>query len=143
MIRPIPFVAALVLIGTSVGVAQQNRVVTTADYDRAVKMLAPSLNGLVVGDSVNVTWLPDGRFWYARTTLTGTENIVIDPVKKTRETVETPPAGGQAAAGAGRTGRRRTRRWSRRRSGRWSRAVEDLRSERHRDDRSTATLDVA
>ena len=101
MIRPIPFVAALVLIGTSVGVAQQNRVVTTADYDRAVKMLAPSLNGLVVGDSVNVTWLPDGRFWYARTTLTGTENIVIDPVKKTRETVETPPAGGQASAAAG------------------------------------------
>ena len=58
MIRPVPFVAALVLIGTSVGVAQQKNVVTTADYDRAVKMLAPSLNGLVVGDSVNVTWAP-------------------------------------------------------------------------------------
>ena len=54
MTRPIIFAAAaLVLIGTSVGVAQQKRVVTTADYDRAVKMLAPSLNGLVVGDTVN------------------------------------------------------------------------------------------
>src|SRR5258708_38603573 len=93
MTRPIVFVAALVLIGTSVGVAQQKRVVTTADYDRAVKMLAPRLNGLVVGDSVNATWLPDGRFWYVRTTLTGTENIVIYPVKKTRATVATPPAG--------------------------------------------------
>ena len=80
MSRPIVFVAALVLMGTTIGVAQQKRAVTTADYDRAVKMLAPALNGLVVGDSANVTWLPDGRFWYARTTLTGTENIVIDPV---------------------------------------------------------------
>src|SRR3954466_6819747 len=101
MTRPTFFVAVLVLIGTSAGVAQQNRVVTSADYDRAAKMLAPSLNGLVVGDSVNVTWLPDGRFWYARTTLTGSENVVIDPVNKTRETVATPPAGGQASPGAG------------------------------------------
>src|SRR5215203_6116967 len=100
MTRPIPFIAALILIGTSVGIAQQKRVVTTADYDRAVKMLAPGLTGLVVGDSVNATWLPDGRLWYARTTATGTENVVIDPVKKSRETVATPPAGGQAAPAA-------------------------------------------
>src|SRR4249919_2886826 len=106
MTRPIALVAVLVLIGTTAGVAQQKRAVTTADYDRAVKMLAPALNGMVVGDSVNPTWLPDGRFWYVRTTLTGTENIVIDPVKKTRETVETPPAGGQAAPGAGGRGGR-------------------------------------
>src|SRR4249919_2244659 len=106
MTRPIALVAVLVLIGTTAGVAQQKRAVTTADYDRAVKMLAPALNGMVVGDSVNPTWLPDGRFWYVRTTLTGTENVVIDPVKKTRETVETPPAGGQAAPGAGGRGGR-------------------------------------
>src|SRR5204863_197907 len=60
----------------------------------------------VVGDTVNPTWLPDGRFWYARTTLTGTENVVIDPVKKTREVVPTPPEGGQASAGAGGRGGR-------------------------------------
>jgi dipeptidyl aminopeptidase/acylaminoacyl peptidase len=103
MTRPTSFfVAALVLIGTSIGVAQSTaRVVTTADYDRAVKMLAPSLTGLVVGDNVTVTWLPDGRFWYNRTTLTGAENVVIDPVAKTRETVATPPAGGQMSAPAG------------------------------------------
>src|SRR5258708_34011590 len=102
MSRPIVLVAAaLVLIGTTAGIAQQKRAVTTADYDRAVKMLAPGLNGLVVGDTVNATWLPDGRFWYVRTTLTGTENMVIDPVTKTRETAATPPAGGQVAAGAG------------------------------------------
>ena len=94
MTRPIVFVAALVLSVTTAGVAQQKRVVTTADYDRAVRMLAPALTGLVVGDSVNPTWLPDGRFWYSRTTLTGTENVVIDPVAKTRETVATPPSTG-------------------------------------------------
>ena len=107
MNRSVLVVGALVLMTTSAGIAQQKRVVTAADYDRAVKMLAPALNGLVVGDTVNPTWLPDGRFWYVRTTLTGTENVVIDPVKKTRETVATPPAGGSprprrgAAAAAG------------------------------------------
>ena len=111
MIRPTTLVAALVLVGTSIGVAQSNRAVTTADYDRAVKMLAPALNGLVLNDSVSVTWLPDGRFWYVRTTASGPENIVIDPVKKTRETVATPPAGGQTSpaeggrGGGGRGGR--------------------------------------
>ena len=70
------FMAAIVLAATSVGVAQQKRVVTTADYDRAVKMLAPSLNGLVVGDTVNPTWLPDGRFWYVRTTPAGNEKCL-------------------------------------------------------------------
>jgi dipeptidyl-peptidase-4 len=103
MNRPILLAAALVLIGTTAGVAQQTRVITAADYDRAAKMLAPNLTGLVSGDTVNATWLPDGRFWYVRTTPTGTENIVIDPVKKTREIVETPPPGGQTTGGA--TGR--------------------------------------
>jgi len=93
------------LIGTSVVIAQNRRALTTADYDRAVKMLAPGLNGLVVGGTAAATWLPDGRFWYVRTTLAGTENVVIDPVKKTREVVATPPTGGEAGRGAGRGGR--------------------------------------
>src|SRR3982750_2615175 len=101
MNRSMGFIAALILVGTSVGIAQQKRVVTTADYDRAVKMLAPALTGLVLNDNVNVTWLPDGRLWYVRSTATGTENVVIDPVKKSRDTVATPPAGGQAAPAAG------------------------------------------
>src|SRR5262249_46086765 len=96
----------LVLITASIAVAQNKRVLTTADYDRATKMLAPALNGLVVGGNADATWLPDGRFWYVRTILSGTENVIIDPVKKTREVVATPPAGGQeAGAGGGRGGR--------------------------------------
>jgi dipeptidyl-peptidase-4 len=102
------FVAALGLAALATGVvtAQNRRVLTTADYDRAVKMLAPNLTGLVVGDVVNVNWLPGGRFWYTRTTSNGNENIVIDPVKKTRDIVQAPPPGGQPSAEtAGRGGR--------------------------------------
>ncbi len=95
----------LVAIGTSVAVAQSRRVVTTADYDRAVRMLAPALSGLVTNDTVAPNWLPDGRFWYVRTTATGTENVVIDPVKKTREVVATPPPGAPAPSAAGGRGR--------------------------------------
>ena len=75
MNRSVLVVGALVLLASSAGIAQQKRVVTAADYDRAVKMLAPSLNGLVVGDTVTPTWLPDGRLWYVRTTLTGTDVV--------------------------------------------------------------------
>jgi dipeptidyl-peptidase 4 len=104
MSRFVARLVVLVLIGTSVVVAQSRQVVTTADYDRAVRMLAPALNGLVVGGTVNATWLPDGRFTYQRTTLTGTQNVVVDPVQRTSEVVATPPAGGQAAPGAGARG---------------------------------------
>ena len=82
MSRQVVAVLALVLTGTSVAVPQSRRVLTTADYDRAVKMLAPALNGLVVGGTVDANWLPDGRFWYVRTTLSGTENVVVDPVTR-------------------------------------------------------------
>src|ERR1700741_576679 len=107
MNRSIARVLTLVLMTTSIAVAQNKRVLTTADYDRATKMLAPGLNGLVVGGNAEATWLPDGRFWYVRTTLSGTENVVVDPVRKTREVVATPPPGGQPSAGGagGRGGR--------------------------------------
>jgi dipeptidyl-peptidase-4 len=107
MFRSLARVFALPLVlgalGTAVVVAQTRRVLTTADYDRAVRMLAPGLNGLVLGGTATATWLPDGRFWYVRTTATGPENVVIDPVKKTREVVATPPAG--PSAGPGQPGR--------------------------------------
>lgn len=107
MKRALILVFALTVAGASVFAQEQQRVVTAADYDRATRMLAPALNGLVVGGTVNPNWLPDGRFWYERTTLTGTENVVVDPARGTRETVATPPAGAAPAqtAGAGRGGR--------------------------------------
>ena len=53
MTRSIVRVAVLILIVTSLGLAQNKRALTTADYDRATKMLAPSLNGLVVGGTAD------------------------------------------------------------------------------------------
>lgn len=105
MTRNLVRILVLVSIMTTVAFAQTKRALTVADYDRATKMLAPALNGLVVGGDVAPTWLPDGRFSYVRTTLTGTENVVVDPVKKTREVVATPPAGGSAPAAGGAAGR--------------------------------------
>ncbi|HEX5069789.1 MAG TPA: DPP IV N-terminal domain-containing protein [Vicinamibacterales bacterium] len=109
MNRSIARVVALALFcGASVVVfAQNRRALTSADYDRAVRMLAPSLGGLVVNDSVNATWLADGRFSYTRTGSNGPETVVVDPVKKTKEVVATPPAGAvnQPGGGAGRGGR--------------------------------------
>jgi dipeptidyl aminopeptidase/acylaminoacyl peptidase len=110
MTRSIVLALGVVLLGSSAGMLEQNqpqtrRVVTTADYDRAVKMLAPSLNGLVLNADVNVNWMPDGRLWYVRTTATGTENVVVDPTKKTKETVATPPSEPTSAGGGGRGGR--------------------------------------
>ena len=103
---------ALLLFATSAAAAQSpKRVLTTADYDRASKMLAPALNGLVIGGNAQVTWLPDGRFWYRRATATDTQFIVVDPAKKTRDVMASPPAaaantgGGRAGRGGGRGGR--------------------------------------
>ncbi len=107
MKRAIILIVALTVAGASVFAQEQQGVVTAADYDRATRMLAPALNGLVVGGTVDPNWLPDGRFWYERTTLTGAENVVVDPARGTREVVATPPAGAAPAqtAGAGRGGR--------------------------------------
>lgn len=62
----------------------QRRTLTTADYDRAVKMLPPSVNPLVVGGTAIATWLPDDRFWYVTTTASGRAQVMVDPAKQSR-----------------------------------------------------------
>jgi hypothetical protein len=64
--------------------AQSPPVVSTADYDRAARFLGGNLGGLVVGGNVQARWLADGRFLYSSTTLTGSEQVVVDPVRRTR-----------------------------------------------------------
>ncbi len=108
-------VTCLIVVGLvgAVPRAQSPQALTAADYDRAVRMLASNLNGLVLNASVTPNWLPDGRFWYTRTGATGSENVLVDPVARTRQIVATPPAGTPAApasrgargGGAGRGGR--------------------------------------
>src|SRR5262245_13556226 len=58
-------------------VAQQTpRIYTAADYDRAVKMLAPALTNTVVNASISANWLPDGRMWY-RGGATNTDFVLV------------------------------------------------------------------
>src|SRR5215510_9825955 len=113
---------ALSLLGSSLLGAplssQVGRQLTAADYSRAEKFLVQNLNGLVIGGTVSPTWLPDGQFWYRNTTLAGSEIVVIDPAKKSRQRCDTqattcagvniPPApqatGGRGGRGGGRGG---------------------------------------
>jgi hypothetical protein len=63
--------------------SSQSRIFTTADYDNAAQFLGAGLNNLVVGGVVNVTWLPDERFW-CRTTRADRRTILVSPVARTR-----------------------------------------------------------
>lgn len=99
--------AALITCVPDVPVAQQARSLTVADYERASRFLAPNVAGLVIGGTVTPVWLPDGRFWYRNTTLSGPEVIVIDPAKRTRQRCEsqaTECAGATISPEAGMTG---------------------------------------
>lgn len=91
--------------------AQQPVKVTVADYDRASAQLAPSLTDLVTGTSIQVTWLPDDRFWYRNGTGANAPIIMINPVARTRTVCDAartncPGVNPSAdAAGGGRGGR--------------------------------------
>ncbi len=78
-------------------VANAQRVLTTADYDRAVKMLSFNVNPLVTGGTVNATWLPDDRFYYRD----GDEWVLVNPAKRSRTPLYNPTA---VAAALGRAG---------------------------------------
>ena len=55
---------------------------TAADYARAEKFLAPTVNPLVIGGSVNAAWLPDDRFTYRNTTADGSEFDGLDGLRR-------------------------------------------------------------
>ena len=65
-------------------VQSQSRVFTAADYARAEQFLSPNVAPLVVGGTATVKWLEGDRFWYRRTTETGTQYVFVDPAKRTR-----------------------------------------------------------
>ena len=81
--------SALVLAPQSIAAPQtatsgSTPALSAADYARAEKFLAATVNPLVVGGAVNATWLPDDRFTYRRNTADGSEFILVNPLKKTR-----------------------------------------------------------
>ena len=105
----LPLLAAIV---ASLPLAAQRATLTAEDYARGERFLAANLQGLVVGGTVDATWLPDDRFWYRNQTLSGTEIVVVDPVKKTRTAFADCAAAAvdcdaAAPAGGGRGGRGR------------------------------------
>lgn len=75
---------------------------TTADYQRAEKMLGYKTAPLVDRGPVRATWLPDGKFWYVANTAAGPEYVLFNPADGSRSTAKdqktllaaysTPPA---------------------------------------------------
>jgi dipeptidyl-peptidase 4 len=71
--------------------AQAPRQFTAEDYARAERNLGAATNPLVSGMVSTRTWLPDGRLWYATSTMSGNAFYMVDPVKRTRATVFDQP----------------------------------------------------
>jgi dipeptidyl-peptidase-4 len=84
-------VLALVSLAGSAGLAQAPAAppaaLSAAEYARAEKFLAATVNPLVVGGSVAPNWLPDERFWYRSTTAGGVEFVLVAPAAKSRAPV--------------------------------------------------------
>jgi dipeptidyl aminopeptidase/acylaminoacyl peptidase len=67
-----------------VGVAQEPRHYTDADYANAEKFMAYNLNPLAYKGQVSAQWLDDDRFWYREVDGNGTTYIAADPAKGSR-----------------------------------------------------------
>ena len=63
----------------------QTRVVTADDYTRAEKFVGNGQGALVYRSGVRPVWLDGDRFWYRNTTAEGSEFVLVDPAKGTRE----------------------------------------------------------
>jgi dipeptidyl-peptidase 4 len=64
--------------------AQQS--VTVAQYEQATKFLGFNANKLVYNNSVNPTWLEDGKFWYSVNTEGGKQFVLVNPADGSRKT---------------------------------------------------------
>lgn len=75
---------ALVTFTLTAQTNQKN--VTSSEYENAVKFLGFNTNKLVFNSIGNIEWLPDGNFWYAKTTPTGKEYVLINTADGSRKT---------------------------------------------------------
>ena len=91
MMRPVnrntflPFALLAAGFAAAIPCWAQPRPITAADYARAEKFLAGGVNGTILHASVTANWLPDDRMWYRNTNADGSEFILVDPARKTRE----------------------------------------------------------
>lgn len=65
--------------------AQQPRQLTADDYTRAERFLGTHTTPLVSGMAGRPTWLDDGRFWYRVSVPGGSEFVMVDPRRRTRQ----------------------------------------------------------
>ena len=107
LVRRTAWLAAAAAIAATVATSAQQRpaAVTAADYARAEKFLTAATTPLVYRSGVRATWLPDGRFWYRVTTPAGSEAVLVDPAKGTRQACDLPACAESAAGGRGGRGR--------------------------------------
>jgi dipeptidyl-peptidase-4 len=96
--------AAFVGAATLTVAAQQGPVATppaftAADYARAERFMSYNTTPLVLHSAVRATWLPDDRFWYRTTTDKGSEAVLVDPARTTRETCNLPACADRSAEG--------------------------------------------
>ncbi len=77
----------LILTATCAAVtfAARAQQVTTTDYERAQSFLTYYTEPLIDNQSVRPVWLPGDKFWYRNLNAKGSEFILVDPVKKTRQ----------------------------------------------------------
>jgi dipeptidyl aminopeptidase/acylaminoacyl peptidase len=89
MMRPVnrnlSLTLTLALGSAALPALAQTRAVTADDYSRAEKFMGNGLGALVYRSGVRPVWLADERFWYRNTTAEGSEFVLVDPAKGTRE----------------------------------------------------------
>jgi dipeptidyl-peptidase-4 len=87
--RVVTLVAAVVVAASLPLVAEQAappaRALTADDYARAERFMGYNTTPLVFRMTVRPTWLPDDRFWYRVTVPGGSEFILVDPARATKE----------------------------------------------------------
>ena len=84
------FVTLASVFLASVAIAQQKKILTAADYDRAVTKLGYKAADALTKQEIAVQWLPEGRLWY-KTPLADTYTV-IDPKKNRKTIVAQQPA---------------------------------------------------
>jgi len=65
--------------------AQQGKSLSNQDYQHAESFLSYNTEPLIDNSSVKPNWLPGDKFWYRNLNAQGSEFILVDAVKKTRQ----------------------------------------------------------
>ena len=77
--------AAATFFVSSAAAAQQLPALTAQDYARAERFLSYNTQALVDGSAGQPHWLANDRFWYRVLTAQGSEFVLVDPGRKTRQ----------------------------------------------------------